>query len=647
VRVVMSFAAGVALYAAGLRAADAPAADPTSDATVELDDIEVVAPPLLERTTVDRFGGVKSTVSSAQIEDLNAQDVGAALRTVPGVTISRYNPVGSFGGGEGGAVFIRGLGSSRPGGELQMLIDGVPVYNPVWNHPLLDLNPIGAAQAIEVYKGVQPAVFGNGFGAVNMVPKRRTNEGFETVLHAAYGSHNTFIETAEHAGKTGAFDYFAGQGLRMSDGHRDDAGGRLADVRLGAGYALSEHWSARVFLLRTDNFADDPGPRGRPELKQGSFATEDWLTTFAVANRYETAHGDIKLYWNNGAADWRNQAGAADDTLSWWDLYGIRGRETLDVWLDAELTVGADLDWMTGEARFTEDLGTGSRFDRTTFFLASPYAALSRKFEHESGWYVTPSAGLRYYAHNEFDPEPSPHAGVVLGYAGTEVHASYARGVSYPGLNAAVFGENVMPALGDSWEDLDAERLDHYEVGAAQKFGDRVKVDAAAFYEDGRDRYVIVPPPPPPPVFDNVEKFSIRGAEATVTVFPCDDLAVFAGATYLDPDPSDLPYAPRWTYSGGVTLRVLRDVRLSTDMQYVDDMHASSQARSAGAENTERVDSYFVLSARLAYAFSIASLKTEGEVFIAGENLTDEDYEYRPGYPMPGASVMGGITLRF
>jgi outer membrane cobalamin receptor len=33
--------------------------------------------------------------------------------------------------------------------------------------------------------------------------------------------------------------------------------------------------------------------------------------------------------------------------------------------------------------------------------------------------------------------------------------------------------------------------------------------------------------------------------------------------------------------------------------------------------------------------------------FVAAENLLDYDYEFRPGYPMPGVSVMGGIQLTF
>jgi iron complex outermembrane receptor protein len=35
------------------------------------------------------------------------------------------------------------------------------------------------------------------------------------------------------------------------------------------------------------------------------------------------------------------------------------------------------------------------------------------------------------------------------------------------------------------------------------------------------------------------------------------------------------------------------------------------------------------------------------EVFLAGENLIDEDYEYLPGYPMPGINGVLGVAVKF
>jgi iron complex outermembrane receptor protein len=76
-------------------------------------------------------------------------------------------------------------------------------------------------------------------------------------------------------------------------------------------------------------------------------------------------------------------------------------------------------------------------------------------------------------------------------------------------------------------------------------------------------------------------------------------------------------------------------------------MYVSSQARRATAVNTALVDSYAVVNAKLSYAFTTGPEGFSGTVYIAGENLTDTDYEYRPDYPMPGLNGMAGLTLMF
>ena len=53
------------------------------------------------------------------------------------------------------------------------------------------------------------------------------------------------------------------------------------------------------------------------------------------------------------------------------------------------------------------------------------------------------------------------------------------------------------------------------------------------------------------------------------------------------------------------------------------------------------VDDYFLLNARVSYAISPAL-----EVFAAGENLIDTNYEFRPGYPLPGISGTIGIIIK-
>ncbi len=93
--------------AAASRRAGSPATTPkdasTGDQQVFSGAVTVRDTPIIEGS--DRPAGhLVTTVSEQQIDDLYAQDLTSALRRVPGVVISRYNPIGAFGGGDGGAV---------------------------------------------------------------------------------------------------------------------------------------------------------------------------------------------------------------------------------------------------------------------------------------------------------------------------------------------------------------------------------------------------------------------------------------------------------------------------------------------------------------------------------------------------------------
>jgi len=639
----------VVLLTAGLAGPFSGAA--ADDAALRLDDITVMASPIIEGNMVDRYGAQKTVVTEEQMRDLNAQDLTTALRRTPGVTISRYNMIGSFGGAEGGGVFIRGQGSSRPGAEIKTFVDWVPMYMSIWNHPLLDLMPIDPAQAVEVYKSPQPHLFGNATGAINLTPRRQMETGYDTRAEVATGSYGTAIGKAYHGGRQGNFDYLLGGGYRTSDGHRPDADGRLQNLYGRAGYGFGDNWDASFFTLLTDNYARDPGPLGTPaQSRDGRYETSAWLTTLTLANTYDTTDGHIKFYHNAGEGAWVEKptaAGALENSYYNFTFYGIKARQRLQLWTGGEVVAG--LDWDVTKGDYDQEFSDGRRdvWDGDDFTIISPYLAVSQQWGARDGWYVIPSAGVRYYDNSNFDAEWSPHAGLVIGYRDTELHAGYARGVVYPGLDVVVFSEKVIPPLGDSWKDLNPEKVDHFEVGLRQRFGTRAVADITWFYDEGKDRYVIVPPPPPPPAYDNIEKYRIKGLEATVSLYPTDDLSLFGGVTWLDTDPADLPYAPELTFSAGLNWRFLSAFRLSLDCQYVDKMTVGPQARRLGAENTTSVDSYFIVNGKLSYGFSHPSGLFSGDVYVAAENLTDADYEYRPGYPMPGRTGMLGFSVNF
>jgi iron complex outermembrane receptor protein len=627
-------------------------ADDDPPETTHLDDITVVDSPIIEGNEVDRYAGQKTVVTESQISDLNAQDLGTALRRTPGVNISRYNMIGSFGGGSGGALFIRGQGSSRPGAEIKTLVDGIPMYMSVWNHPLLDLMSVDPAHSIETYKSPQPYIFGNAFGVVNIVPKRRYEEGFATSTEIAGASHNTLIAKAEHGGRQGHFDYYLVGGYRTSDGHRDNADGELQNLYGRIGYRLGNHWDLSCFSLWNDNYADDPGEEDDdPQDRQGRYETRAWLSVATMENHFDIAQGHIKFYRNDGEGDWLNQPsstpGVHEDLFNDFLFYGIKARETFRLWPSGEIIAGLDWDVTQGEYDKQFSDGTSDPWEGHDFTIISPYVSVSHQFGSKDGFYAIPSAGARYYDNSDFDSEWSPHAGIVIGYRQTEVHAGYSHGVIYPGLDVVVFSEKIIPPLAASWKELNAETVDHYEIGLRHRFGTLTSVDVTYFFDDGKDRYVIIPPPPPPPVYANVEQYRTQGIEATLSLYPLDNLSLFTGLTYLDTDPSDLPYAPEWTLSAGLIWQLLKNFKLNLDCEYIDEMFVDSQLRNTTAENTRTVNSHFLLNGKLSYAFTSGRSAFKGEVFLAGENLTDTDYEYQPGYPMPGITGMVGVNFKF
>jgi iron complex outermembrane receptor protein len=418
------------------------------------------------------------------------------------------------------------------------------------------------------------------------------------------------------------------------------------------GYTLNDRWNGYFFGMVSDNSSEDPGPEGADaSQREGTYETQSALASLTIRNAYENAQGHIKLYRNAGEGNWLDQptrtAGVTEDLFNDFEFYGIKVKESFGLWDTMEIVAGFDWEHTEGDYEKYFSDGATDHWRGHDVSMLSTYAAVSREFGNKEGLLVTPSAGVRYYDNSDFGAEWSSHAGVVIGFGPISGHFGYSRGVVFPGLDVVVFSEEVIPVLGDSWMELDPEIMDHYEVGLSYVVSDAAEVDVVWFCNDGRDRYVFVTSPTSMPVYDNVEEYTTKGVEVTANIHPTANLAFFLGGTYMRTDPSDTPYAPELTLSAGLTWRFLEAFTFSADAQYSDEMFVRSQARRATATNTALVDSFTVLNAKLSYAFTTGSNGLSGTVFIAGENLTDTSYEYRPDYPMPGINGMVGMTVTF
>lgn len=605
----------------------------------KLPPVTVTGSPIIEGNRVDAFGALSTEVGEAQLRELNALDLSAALRRTPGVVVSRFNPVGAFGGDEGGAVYVRGLGASRPGSEIKTFVDGIPFYMGVWNHSLLDLLPVHGMQNVSVHKGPQPQLFGNTFAAIELRPSRATREGLGGNLRLSAGSFSTVVEQADLAWRQGDSEIALAQGAARSDGHRDDADGRISNVMLSASQRLNANWRVGLLLLGAENKVSDPGEEGEPASKTGSFATRGSLTAVSLEHQHGRAQGRLQLYANQGRGVADNPAG--DDTLSRFQLSGLRWREQLQPWQGGELVAGLDIDRMSGSVAFNGY----TAFDGLSLRLSSPYAALAHSFNLGEGWSATPSAGLRLYRHSVFGNSSAPHAGLVLERQDLALRLNASRGLNYPGLDAALLNAIVPPLAGatpNGWRSLEPERMDHVEAGLRWTLQPGSSLDLALFRDQLKNRYVFAfPPAVALPSFTNLGDYTVQGAEASWQQQWSSAWSSFAGLTLLDGSMADLPYAPKRALALGLSWRD-GPWRISADAQSQSGMFVLNKSRADATPNSARVSGFAVLNLRAAYA--LAALGPRGEVFVAVENIGDKRYAYRPGYPMPGCSGQIGLN---
>lgn len=611
---------------------------------VFLGDITVEGSPIVADSDIDELGSLVSVVTEQQVEDLYALDLTGALRRVPGVVISRYNPVGAFGGGDGGAFFIRGHGSSRPGGEITFLTDGVPRFVGVWTHPLIDIANIDSMHRVDIHRSAQPVLLGNmAFAAVDIASKRRMAPGFGGRFSGSYGSFDTAVGNLELGGRGDRVDYFLTAGYRSSDGHRDNAGGEATALSGKLGVALAEEWDLSVLFEHTASSAEDPGAVGSPPTPVvPTYDIDNDFVLATLTHRYGSWTGSVKLYIDDGAFDWLQWSATeqhAFRSVTDSNNSGVRWRETVSPWAGGELVFGIDHDLYGGE--FVERHPDGDRSaSDVTFRNTAPYVAVSHTFG--SAVSVTPSVGVRHNDSRYFGGDWGAQAGVAIDFGGQKVYANAAHGFNLPGVYAAV--QYGGWGRGDEWRDLDAETIDHVEIGWLGSFSRTVQLQISIYRDEVDDAIRFVPPPPPPPLFANIGAYTVDGVELSLQVEPSDRFALFVGGTYSSAEPDTVPNLPETTAVAGLTWSGTAGWRFNFDLQWVAERYVLNPRFTSGQA---AVDGYLLGNAKFDLPWRMLGLDLGGAVFVAGENLFDEDYEHRIGYPMPGRMIQAGVVVAF
>ena len=612
-----------------------------TNAVAELERVVVTASPIAKEERFTPDGAEVTFVGADQTARLTAQDLPTALRHVPGVSISRYAPIGAYGGAQGGSVYVRGTGESRPGSSLTVFQDGVPAVGSFFSHPLLDLNPIDFAESVEVTKSPRPRTVPNSFTAVDLTTWRQRDEGFSGETDVSYGRFSTLVSSARAGVKDGPVDFAAGAAYRYSEGKRDHNMAELRNAFARGGVELSEADYLTFIYRRAESKVQDPGVKGEPTPVRDQFETD--MDSYAVRldSDREWMKGRSLVYVTDGRIRWHKDHISDTNPKSpygWsktdWQTWGYRGLYDLLVG-DATFTLGLDEMVERGRTR-TVNEATGARTwaPGTKYqYLTSPYAAARYDFALGDDWTLTPSAGTRYHFMSDLHGEWAPSAALSLGTDDFGVFASYARAVHYPGL---VFRANT-----DAWDAIDAETMDTFTLGFRVAPTEWLSIHASAFRNEIDDRFDL----DSAGQYHNASDLRANGFELTARVAPTDDLALYAGATYTIAETHPVSRLPEATGVVGASWRFLTHLHLDADVEYSSSMYAYT-TRSGDPADLAKVPCFWTANVRLACDLAAFS-SLDGEIYVAGENVCNRHYEYFPGYEMPGAMVYVGCKLKF
>lgn len=567
-------------------------------------------------------------VGSATIDNSTETNLLPVLQNrIPGMFVTERGLAGyGVSGGAAGSVSIRGVGG---GNKVLFLIDGQPQWAGIFGHSLPDTYVTNDVQNVEVVSGPSSLLYGSGAmgGSVNLITRRADKDGFNGSVRAMGGSYGTQKYGAKAGYKHNALRAFAAASYESSDGNRRGMDYWLANQYASVSYDFSQHWEAGANVMVTETRADNPGS---VDLALPLDMWTKMLRTTAsvfVKNRYDISSGGLQAYYNWGKHDIDDglRNGRPRDYLFHSKDFnmGITLYQTVKPWTDNDLSLGVDFKHWGGRAYNTQKAdGIESEIVNRQVNEIAGYAMMQQSFANNL---LNLNAGVRIEHSSQFGNEWVPQAGFILRpLKASRMKFSYSRGFRSPNIRELYM-------YGPRNPELQPESMDNFEVELRQWLPDsRIELGLSLYYINGSN---LIQQISVDGAMRNVNtgKFINKGFEIDATYNIDSQWSLTANYAYLHTD-KPIVGAPKNKVFGEVSYTP-GQWQFSVDMLGIWGL------------NTEKSkESYALLNARAAYTFDF---RTPLTLFVKGENLTATKYQINYGFPMPKATVMAGVELKF
>ena len=595
---------------------------------------EVVVTGTRNETDVRHLPMTVSVVNREQIEHRNDPSLLPLLTEyIPGLFTTSRGLMGyGVSGGAAGGMSLRGIGGvpqeGLPTTGMLVLIDGHPQYMGLMGHPISDAYQSLLAERVEVLRGPASVLYGSNAmgGVINIVTRKMQQDGIRTHTNVGYGSYNTLQSEVTNRIRKGRFTSIVSGSYNRTDGHRKDMEFEQYGGYAKFGYEISDAWNVWADVNLTHFDASNPGEISNPLLDNDQRITRG-MTSFALANNYAKTSGTLSFFYNWGK-HWINDGyNLGGDPLDYRfhsrDLMlGVSWYQSVQLFEGNRLTVGFDYFHFGGEAWNKTLAGErDTQADKTQDDVAGYI-----DFRQNLGDWLTFDVGLRVDHHSQVGTEWVPQVGFSFHLPeNSEVKLMASKGFRYPTIREMYMFRPANP-------DLKPERLWSYELSFAQRLLDgRLSYGVNVFYIDG-ENLIMRMPIDGRPLNVNTGKIENSGVEAQVAYRIVPAWSVDANYSYLHMDNPVLASPEHKLYVGTAFSKGRWNV--STGLQYVAGLYKEL--------DPEETEDFLLWNVRGSFRV------LDGfDVWVKGENLLAQRYEINAGFPMPKATVMAGVNIKF